>query len=183
MKKFSIPALLLQLVTSLGLLSVASLVVDMMMQYVMPLRKWYAAYKVRQRSRWNNATAEMANLRVCTDALPSLFPFVYAQLAGTSDMPTPPDLHTSNAHLYLCLRPRLNLRLPIPRPFRTRSTNNRSISRMWTRTVRTSSRFSAIRPSTAMCNAIWRGCAAAPAAVRTIQVRFVTNSHFPTGLS
>jgi hypothetical protein len=46
MKKFSIPALLLQLVTSLGLLSVASLVVDMMMQYVMPLRKWYAAYKV-----------------------------------------------------------------------------------------------------------------------------------------
>ena len=46
MKKFSIPALLLQLVTSLGLLSVASLIVDMMMQYVMPLRKWYAAYKV-----------------------------------------------------------------------------------------------------------------------------------------
>ncbi len=63
MKKFSIPALLLQLVTSLGLLSVASLVVDMMMQYVMPLRKWYAAYKVRQSTgAARNTMAETANL-------------------------------------------------------------------------------------------------------------------------
>lgn len=62
MKKFSIPALLLQLVTSLGLLSVASLVVDMMMQYVMPLRKWYAAYKVL----YANASSDACGcVRVC----------------------------------------------------------------------------------------------------------------------
>jgi hypothetical protein len=45
LKKFSTTALLLQLVTSLGLLSVAALVVDSLMQYAMPLRRWYSAYK------------------------------------------------------------------------------------------------------------------------------------------
>ena len=45
MKKFSTTALLLQLVTSLGLLSVGALIVDGIMQYVMPLKRWYSAYK------------------------------------------------------------------------------------------------------------------------------------------
>ena len=38
-------ATLIQLVTSMGLLSVASIIVEMLMLYVMPLRKRYEAYK------------------------------------------------------------------------------------------------------------------------------------------
>jgi hypothetical protein len=53
LKVFSMNALLIRLVTSLGLLSVANLIVDNIMQYVMPLRRWYTAYKVHRSTPLN----------------------------------------------------------------------------------------------------------------------------------
>eukprot|EP00455_Lapot_gusevi_P031187 TRINITY_DN3370_c0_g1_i3.p1 TRINITY_DN3370_c0_g1~~TRINITY_DN3370_c0_g1_i3.p1 ORF type:complete len:461 (-),score=130.75 TRINITY_DN3370_c0_g1_i3:262-1644(-) len=56
--RFSFQATLLQLVTSLGLLSVSTLIVDQIMLLLMPHRKWYTKYKFLETIDFSQVTDE-----------------------------------------------------------------------------------------------------------------------------
>ena len=59
--KFDIESLMIQLTTSLGLLAVASLVIDMIMLQFMPMRRWYQKFKFSESKDLGNMSDDIRN--------------------------------------------------------------------------------------------------------------------------